>query len=157
MENYQEFFSFMSEYADLFEDVAEKEEEKFKALYSRDLTKIEGVLTEHQKTEKSINEYEIKRIELNKKLGFGDKTFKEIIDGEDGQQKSELLTIYNRLNSSVKTTKIYNEKSLEFAKMNLEIIEEIKSNIDTNAHCYDAKGSTKVSSKEKPAFFNAKI
>lgn len=157
MENYKEFFSFMNEYADLFEGVAIKEEQKFKALYSRDLTKIDDILIAHQKNEKLVTEYENKRIELNKKLGFGDKTFKEIIDGESGEQKAELLVIYNRLNNSVKTTKLYNEKSLEFAKMNLDIIEEIESNSANNPQCYDAKGSTKGSLNEKPAFFNAKI
>jgi len=157
VKNYEDFFSFMSEYADLFDEVAKKEEQKFKALCSRDLSKLNSILIEHQKTEKMINEYENKRTALNERLGFGDKTFKEIIDGEEGQEKSELLAIYNRLNNSVKTTKLYNEKSLEFAKINLEIIEQIKASKDINSQCYDAKGTTKTSISEKPAFLNAKI
>lgn len=157
MENYQEFYRFMSDYADFFGGIMEKEERKMKALYSRDLDKLEIILKEHQETEKKVEELEKKRLELHKRLGIENKTFKEIISEESGSEKTSLREVYSRLCSFVSSTKHYNEKSLEFARINLDIVEEIKTNGIADAQCYDMNGITSFSAVKKPTFFNTKI
>lgn len=156
MENYSEFYSFMSEYTDFFFSVMKKEEQKMKALYSRDLTKINEILRQHQETEKLVADYESRRMELHKSLGLEGKTFREIID-ESTTGKEELMELYSKLSGYVMNTKEYNSKSLDFAKMNLEIVDSIKSDGISDAQCYDSSGKTTASANNKSTFFNAKV
>lgn len=157
MNNYNDFYGFMSEYTEMFEGIEKKEEAKLKALYSRDLTKINEILTEHQKTEKLVSDYEKKRLQLHEKLGLSGKTFKEIIDAENGEFKTELQSLYNRLRISVRNTKRYNQKSLEFSQMNLDIIRQINDSGLSDPQCYNSKGITNTSKKDIPTFVNTKI
>ena len=80
MENYEEFYNFMLEYTEFFEETAVKEREKMSALLSDDLKRIEKCLNEHQSTIKKAERFEQDRQKLLDKIGFSGKSFRQIID-----------------------------------------------------------------------------
>ena len=55
MENYEEFYNFMLEYTEFFEETAVKEREKMSALLSDDLKRIEKCLKD-SKTQHRLKE-----------------------------------------------------------------------------------------------------
>lgn len=156
MEKFNEFYDFMSDYTNFFEEVVEREEEKFKALCSRDGKLLKDIMSEHQVTQKAIEDYEKERLKLNDELGFGDKTLKQIAEECPENQKNMLLELYSRLKSAIEISKSYNQKSYEFAKMNVDIIDNIYSDGINENQCYNADGSSS-NSFSRANLLNSKI
>ena len=141
MENFDEFYDFMSSYTEFLEETAEKEKEKLSALLSDDLKRIEHCLNEHQSTIKKTEKFENDREELQKRLGLGNMTFREIIASTDDAEENEMLQkLYNRFVVAVDNVKHANKTSLQVAQTNLKILEEIMPSGVTDARCYNTKG-----------------
>ncbi|MDR0983725.1 MAG: flagellar protein FlgN [Ruminococcus sp.] len=161
MENYNRFYEFMLSYTEFFENVSTLEEEKFKALYSREPERIDAALKEQITTERRTFDFEEQRVKLLADMGLEGKKFSEIIEdfgqesGTDTSEYKNLRNVLQRLRIAVDKTKLFNGKSLEFAQMNLNIINEISGaeNIDTTT--YSSKGEQKDSSR--PSFFNKSV
>ena len=88
MENYEEFYNFMLEYTEFFEETAVKEREKMSALLSDDLKRIEKCLNEHQSTIKKAERFEQDRQKLLDKIGFSGKSFRQIIAMAEGEERT---------------------------------------------------------------------
>lgn len=156
MENFNEFYDFMTEYTVFLEETAEKEKEKLSALLSDDLKRIEHCLNEHQFTIKKTERFEQQREELQNKLGIGGLTFKEIINRcADADEKDLLGKLYTRFITAVDNVKHANKTSLQVAQMNLKIFEEIMPSGVTDAKCYDVKGVS--SGRKNMGLLNKKI
>jgi hypothetical protein len=158
---YNKFQQFMLEYTEFFEKTAELEEEKFKALYSREPERIDSALKQQVLTERQTLDLEQQRITMQDELGFGEKKFSEIISdfaeefGANSPEQKTLHDIFQRLRIAVDKTKLFNGKSLEFAQINLDIIAEISGGDVTDSSTYGAKGEQKDPSK--PSFFNKSV
>jgi len=158
MEHYSEFVEFMTKYADFFDEVMKREDEKFKALCSRDTKRMDAAFTLHMETEEKITAIESERLELNKKAGCDGMTFTQIINAlprEENAKKQELDGIFQRLRFSVEQTKILNQSSLEYAQMNLDIVDKING-VYTDSQYYNADG-TQVNNTTRPNFLNKKV
>lgn len=139
-EIFEEYYDFMLEYTEFFEEIAGKEKEKLSALLSDNLKRIEACLNEHQSIVKRTEQYEKERMALQRQLGLDNKTFKEIIDDCTGEEKEQLLTLHHRLKIAVDSVKYSNKTSLQVAETNLKIMENITKGAVTDAKCYNTKG-----------------
>lgn len=156
MENFNEFYDFMTEYTEFLEETAEKEKEKLSALLSDDLKRIERCLNEHQFTIKKTERFEKERIELQQSLGLGDMNFSQIIEKcSDAEEKQLLEKLHVRFKVAVENVKHANKTSLQVAQMNLKIIEEIMPSGVTDARVYDHKGAS--SERKNMGLLNKKI
>jgi hypothetical protein len=138
--DFQRFYDFTAEYADFFDDFKVKEEEKFKALYSRDPKRIDLAFNEHIKMGDKVQDFETRRIALLSEFGEEGKTLKEIISTFDGNERTKLLSQYDRLSAAVNVVREFNKRSLEFAQMNIDIVNEING-VFTDSTVYDASGN----------------
>lgn len=154
MENFNEFYSFMLEYTEFFEETAVKEREKMCALLSDDLSRIEKCLNEHQSMLKKTEYYEKQREKLQKEIGLEGKSFRQIIAMTDGDEHDRLRKLYNRFKVAVDNVSHSNKTSLQIAETNMRIIESMSTSVN-DAKCYDNNG---VSSRRKNmGILNTKI
>lgn len=140
MDWYQEFYDFMEEYTCFFQDAADLEEEKLAALLSDDLHRIERALMEHQRVTKQIEQYELRRAEMQERLGLGGKTFREIIDLTEGEDRQDLKFLFSAFEAAVQCIKHSNSRSLDIARLNLRILDEISPVGVTDPQLYDHHG-----------------
>ncbi|GHU53072.1 hypothetical protein FACS1894132_04230 [Clostridia bacterium] len=152
--DYQKLYDFLTEYSELFEEVKVREEEKFKALHSRDPKRMDAAFNAHMDSEEKIKDFESKRTALHKELGLGEKTLKEVIETLDGEDKTNLTNLYEKLLNSINLTKEFNNRSLEFAQMNIDIVNEI-TGIFTKSTSYNASG-TQTNQTTRPSILNKK-
>jgi flagellar biosynthesis/type III secretory pathway chaperone len=152
---YRSFIEFINEYTTFFEYVVTKEEEKYRAMISYDLEKIEHALSEHQSIIKKVEIYEQKREKIQKEMGYENLTLKELME-KLMKDSEELVSLYRRFKMSIENAKYYNEKSLNFAKENLEFMEELNPVGVTDPSLYNAKGNT-IENKIKSSMLNKKI
>lgn len=145
MRDFDEFYSFMLEYTEFFEETAAKEREKMCALLSDDLSRIEKCLNEHQTTIKKTEHYEAEREKLQARLGVGGKSFRQILAMVDGDEHDMLKKLYNRFKAAVDNVSHSNKTSLQIAETNMRIIESMTTSVH-DAKCYDNNG---VSAKRR--------
>ncbi|MDR0920352.1 MAG: flagellar export chaperone FlgN, partial [Oscillospiraceae bacterium] len=131
-----------------------REEEKFKALYARDTKRIDNAFNVHMDTEEQIKNFESRRIELHKELGLENKSFKEIINSVSGEEQTQLNILYDDLVNSVNVVKEFNKRSLDFAQMNIDIVNEM-TGIFTDSKSYNANG-TQTNQTTRPNILNKK-
>lgn len=140
MNNYEEFYDFMVEYTDFYNEVCDNEKMKMDALASDDLLLINKVLSDYQIYVTKAEIYEKRRNELFKKIGLDGKTFKAIIEMETGECREELEDLFIDFKDAVETAREYNRRSLEIVKKNLK--ETGMQDYDINdPACYDKSGN----------------
>lgn len=140
MNSYDEFYDFMEEYIDFYNEVCDNEKTKLDALASDDLKLINRVLSEYQIYVTKAEIYEKRRIELFKKIGLDGKTFREIVDMESGDRREELEDLFCDFRDAVTMAREYNTRSLEIVRKNLK--ETGMQGYDINdPACYDKSGT----------------
>lgn len=140
MENYDEFYDFMEQYIDFYNEVCDNEKNKMDALESDNLKLINEVLSDYQVFVTRAELYEKRRNELFKKIGLDGKTFREIVDMETGVQREELENLFLDFRDAVTAAREYNSRSLEIVKKNLK--ETGMQDYDINdPACYDKSGN----------------
>lgn len=142
MENYNKLKTFMGEYISLFDEVKQHEKNKMQALLSNDLKKIESAMQVYQTDIKKIELVEKQRRELFSSLGFGEKTFEEIANDFDGDDKYGLLKMRSQLQGIVRDIQYLNQKSMEIANIQLGYYNELAK--DEETHMYNAKGKSEI-------------
>lgn len=145
MKNFDEFYNFMLEYTEFFEETAAKEREKMSALLSDDLSRIEKCLSEHQTTIKKTEIYEAEREKLQASIGLGGKSFRQIMSMADGEEYNKLRILYVRFRAAVDNVSHSNKTSLQIAETNMRVIESMTASVN-DAKCYDNTG---VSAKRR--------
>lgn len=139
MNSYDEFYDFMQQYTDFYNEVSDNEKQKMDALSSEDLPLINKVLSEYQIYVTKAEVYEKKRTELFKKLGIEGKTFRDIVDTETGERHDELEDLFYDFREAVMSAREYNRRSLEIVKKNLR--ETGLDGYENDPACYDRKGT----------------
>lgn len=132
----------MKDYTCFFQAAAEQEEEKLRALLSDDLHRIERALTEHQRITKQVEQYEQQRMALQERIGLGGKSFRDIIAMADSENRQDLKLLFRAFDAAIRNIKHSNSRSLEIARLNLQILEEISPAGITDAHLYNQKGAS---------------
>lgn len=141
VENYEEFYEFMSEYTDFYNEVSKNEKIKMGALASDDLQMINKVLSEYQVYVTKAEIYEKKRNELFRRLGLEGKTFRAIIDMETGDCHDELEDLFYDFREAVMSAREYNNRSLDIVRKNLKETGNQGYDGVTDPACYDKNGT----------------
>ncbi len=121
----------MEKFTDFYIEAQKLEFEKFDALMSCELDRIQKVMKDYQACIKKAQSYEEERIELCKRLGFDNMAFSEIISHFDDDEAIKLISQKDRLTSIIKTIKYLNKRSMDFVNVQLSDIEEAASIYNT--------------------------
>ncbi len=128
---FEEYYGFMEKFTDFYIEAQKLEFEKFDALMSCELGRIQKVMKDYQACIKKAQSYEEERIELCKRLGFDNMAFSEIISHFDDDEAIKLISQKDRLTSIIKTIKYLNKRSMDFVNVQLSDIEEAASIYNT--------------------------
>ncbi len=131
MSAFEEYYGFMEKFTDFYIEAQKLEFEKFDALMSCELDRIQKVMKDYQACIKKAQSYEEERIELCKRLGFDNMAFSEIISHFDDDEAIKLISQKDRLTSIIKTIKYLNKRSMDFVNVQLSDIEEAASIYNT--------------------------
>jgi len=142
-EKQRQMTEFLREYADLFEKVLSDEKVKLDGFAHFDLDKMNAAIAQQQADQLEIANAEKKRMQVQKKLGFENKTLKEII--ETYEDKKEMNELYHRISTAVHDIQYYNQLTMDFAKGQLALFE---TKNDNEASTY-TKTKKKISETEQ--------
>lgn len=115
----QDYFTFLEEYTQFLERMTEDESEKLAALSSRDLPRIEQSITVSQANAKRLENYELKRVEIQDKAGYGGCTFAQLLERTDPFEQDWLRQVFDRFERSVSEIRFRNDKSMAVARDNM--------------------------------------
>ncbi len=142
MSKFNSYYDFMEKYELFYKTVLDAEEEKLNALLSNNLSRIEASLSAYQSYIKQTQQFEEKRIELCRFLGFKSMAFSDIISDFSNQEKQKLILQKNRLEAIVKLISYLNRKSLEISEIQLKFVEELAEKSPENLKFYNSKGKS---------------
>lgn len=116
-----EFYKFLGEYSKFFENMAKCEKEKLDAILQNKLPLLESTIATAQANAMQLSNMERKRLELQKKAGFEGKTFRQLVEAAQEQNKEELRRCFECVEDSVSEIKYYNTKAMQLAESNLHL------------------------------------
>lgn len=122
---------FLKQYVEFFHVMEEKQKEKLESLISGKLEQIEAGIAMQQAINKQMENMERERVELFASLGYGNLTFKEIIDKASDEYKGELQEIYHELEASIGNIKYINQKCMKIADTELKKTGAVRENVNT--------------------------
>lgn len=112
----QELIEFMEVYTCFFEQVESKQEEKLNALLSGDIRKVEGAIVMQQALDKQIANMEQQRMETFMRLGIMEKTFRELVEENQGEDRKVLGSLFERLDKAIGNIRFLNKKAIKLAQ-----------------------------------------
>lgn len=124
MTAFEEYYGFMERFIAFYIEAQKCELEKFDALMSCELPRIQEAMNGYQSMIKKAQSYEDERIELCKRLGFENMAFSEVLRHFDGEDQAKLTEQKNRLTSIIKNIKYLNKRSMDFVNVQLGEIEQ---------------------------------
>lgn len=157
MDGYDEFYDFMEQYTDFYYSVSENEKDKTDALASYNLEKINTILSDYQVFIMKVEQFEQKRNELQKKLGLEGKTFRAIVESENGECREELEDLFYSFRDAVMKTREYNRKSLEIVRENMRALGMLDYDGISDPACYNKEGTLPEMKLSGKSLFNREV
>jgi hypothetical protein len=106
----------------------EFEQEKRQALLSDDMDRLEAMIQTQQASIMKLESLEKQRLDAQERAGFGNMPAVEILSKmHDGPEKAELTRHVGDLKQTLEDIRFHNEKSLEIARANLNLISALTS------------------------------
>lgn len=96
------YIKFMEDYCDCYEALNALEQEKLDVVTNRRLHLLEGIVKKEEAAVLQARGLEVKRQEMQKKIGAEGKTMQEIIDSLEGAEQYALRQVQIRLTNQVK-------------------------------------------------------
>ncbi|MGI5978981.1 MAG: flagellar export chaperone FlgN [Oscillospiraceae bacterium] len=157
MASIDEFIAFLEKYCAELETACRNETQKRLALISGDPAQLEALLQMQQAETMRIQNFENKRLDMQKALGFEGLSAKMLVETvEDPEKKRQLADVLQRITDTATDIREQNRLSLEFANSSLKLMEQaaISAGIETQQSTYSpetARGGahSKDSSFEK--------
>ena len=116
------YYDFMKNYAEMMEEIAAGESEKYAAVLSYDHKKMDKAVSNQQINNIRIAKMEEERDAEQEKAGFAGLTFSEILEKLDEGDKERFSQLFDRIKNAIYDIKYFNSKSLAFAQDGLKII-----------------------------------
>ena len=143
--------SFFEEYCLFFKNMVKTEQEKLSAILTNDITKIEKYITVKQSEAMQLDNFEQKRLDMQKEFGFDNLTFSQIIEKTNGKNKILLMRLFDEIQTNIDQIKHLNQKSMETAQMNLSLNTSLmqgkEKNSDSGLYSPNKKNNQNVASK----------
>lgn len=115
----EQLIEFLKEYVLFFQEMEQKQELKLQALSTGELKQVEEMILMQQVMDKQLENMETKRLRMFEEAGVPGKTFREIIEVQDGEAKEKLQEMYHTLDSAVNQVKYLNQKAMKIAESRL--------------------------------------
>ena len=139
----EEYADYLERYADFLEDMADDAGGEYDALVSFNAEELTHAMAALQSGMMQLEQMEEKRMELQRRAGFGDKTFAEILKELPAADRGELEEVFRRTRVAVWDIKFLNEKALAFAKEGVKAMRSEKFDPQHNLYTPPAKGGAK--------------
>lgn len=123
MENKEAFYSFLTEYADFFKEMAGFEQKKLEALLGNRLSEIEHAISVTQANAMQLDNLENKRIRLQGEAGLGQMSMSQLAESAPESSRGQLRELMGQLNDYIRDIKFYNTKSMDLVQAKLKIQE----------------------------------
>lgn len=128
------YIQFMEKYCDCYEMLNALEQEKIDIVIQNQLYLLENIVKREEAAVLQARGLEVKRQEMQKKIGADGKTMQEIIDSLEGKQQQALREVQTRLGNQVKrlqgNNKVCGQMIHERLKEINQKIEEIGSQVE---------------------------
>lgn len=121
----------MEKFTAFYIEAQKVEFEKFDALMSVNLERVQEIMKQYQSYIKQAQNLEEQRIDLCKKLGFENMAFSEVVSHFEGEEARKLTEQKDKLTSIIRTIKYLNKRSMDFVNVQLGEIEEAASIYNT--------------------------
>lgn len=141
LEQKQAFYVFLEEYASFFDGMIVAQNEKLEALLSHSVEPIEHAVSKQQALSMLLDQYEEKRVELQKNAGFCDWPMSRILSALSGEDTEHVRVCFERISDGVEQVKYLNNKAMELVNTNLQLIDNAAPlETRSGAQGYDQKG-----------------
>lgn len=145
--------AFLEDYTRFLEKMAGDEKEKYAAILSYDVKRINRVVSNQQALNMHLAKMEQQREEEQSKAGLEGLNFQQIIDRLEGQQREDFNQLFRRFEQALYDIKYFNGKSMSFAQEGLQML---GMDEEASAAPYDASGKQRETAQNVP-FFETKI
>lgn len=148
MATIQDFIDIINEFIIFFESLKDIEQEKFNAVTAKNFSQIDECMKKEQAAILKLKGLDKKREQIQEKLSFKDKSFREIISLVPDKNKPVLSELFNKLDSNVKSYKSISDAAKETLELNIHNIDRIIDAIE-NSSTYTNDGSKKENTQKK--------
>ena len=156
---YKEYIAFLEKYRDELNTALLNEREKRLALLNSDFERLEAMLQVQQAETMKLKSFESKREQFQEKLGFENRTAKEIVSSiSDTEARSTLGNLFAEIVEIVSRIKEQNQMSLELANTNLKLLDRVFNNTEhSNPNGLYSPDNSKQNSFSKGSSFKEMI
>ena len=131
---YKDYIVFLKKYRDELNVALSNEREKRVALLNSDFESLEAMLQIQQAETMKLKSFESKRATYQEKLGFENRTAKEIVSSiGDAEVRKELGNLFMEIVEIVNRIKEQNKLALELANTNLRLLDRVFNNTEYSA------------------------
>lgn len=115
----EDYLALIREYTIFLEKMLIDEKERFAALSSRELPRIEHSIAVAQANTKRIENFEAKRLGMQAALGFEGASFRDLLAKLPAEQAEELGPLFTRFAYMIEEIRFRNDKSMAIARDNM--------------------------------------
>lgn len=139
----KEYADFLNGYATFLESMAQDQKDRYSALISFDAESLSHAMAGLQSGVMQLEQMEQRRMELQRKAGFGEATFADILRELAEEDRPVMETLFRRTRIAVWDIKFLNEKALSFAQEGISSIHTERIDPQNNLYAPPAKGGAK--------------
>lgn len=139
----KEYADFLDGYATFLESMAQDQKDRYSALISFDAESLSHAMAGLQSGVMQLEQMEQRRMELQRKAGFGEATFADILRELADEDRPVMETLFRRTRIAVWDIKFLNEKALSFAQEGISSIHTERIDPQNNLYAPPAKGGAK--------------
>lgn len=121
-QRFDDFITLMQNYTTFLEKMLADEKDRFAALASLELPRIEHCIAVSQANAKQLQNYEAKRIETQRMAGFDGMSFRDLLQKLPLEEQGVLEPLFVRFGSMVEEIRFNNDKSMALARDNMTSI-----------------------------------
>ena len=147
----EQYIQILHDMNDLFTEMIPLEKSKMNCVTTRNLSLLEDIMKKEQAGIMRMRGLEQKRMKLQEQLGYGTKTFRDIISSAPEEYTGQLKELYEQLNKTVTSFKSVNESSSQLLELSLHNIDQQIAQLKTAHHMdpdddlsYDPKDSSHI-------------
>lgn len=139
----KEYADFLNGYATFLESMAQDQKDRYSALISFDAESLSHAMAGLQSGVMQLEQMEQRRMELQRRAGFGEATFADILRELAEEDRPVMEALFRRTRIAVWDIKFLNEKALSFAQEGINSIHTERIDPQNNLYAPPAKGGAK--------------